>query len=179
MMIHFSDREASILLGATLMHWGVPFRAVARQELSEQQQALVDEASDKLIGAAGDLSTLPSPGMPKKKFNSRIARPLLITVVEDCLNECGNDPTELRLQLRTGERQEVESLLELSPTPFHRNSVRKTRLILNIHTDSAALKSSCKSATSSMPTLSRTRPSSTPRARRMSSGMLACVIVAG
>jgi hypothetical protein len=32
--------------------------------------------------------------------------------VEDCLNECGNDATELSLQLKTSERSEVETLLE-------------------------------------------------------------------
>jgi hypothetical protein len=49
MMIQLSDREASILLGATLMHWGVPFRSVTKRALTDPQQAVVDAASEKLI----------------------------------------------------------------------------------------------------------------------------------
>ena len=43
----------------------------------------------------------------------------------------------------------------------------------------ALSRSARRSSTSSIPTLSRTRPSSMPRAARISAGMLACVIVAG
>jgi hypothetical protein len=34
MMIQFSDKEASILLGATLMHWRVPFPFASKHELN-------------------------------------------------------------------------------------------------------------------------------------------------
>jgi tetratricopeptide (TPR) repeat protein len=47
------------------------------------------------------------------------------------------------------------------------------------HQARACWRSARRSSTSSIPTLSRTRPSSTPRAVRISAGMLACVIVAG
>jgi hypothetical protein len=109
-MLPLSDREASILLGATLMHWGVPFRSAAKRELTDQQQAIVDAASEKLI-ALREAHQRPRlqevQGVPLS--DQEIA--LLVRVVDDCLGECGNDPTELRLQLKTSERTEIEALL--------------------------------------------------------------------
>ena len=49
MMIPLSDKEADILLGATLVHWGVPFHTAVKREFTEDQQATVDAASTKLI----------------------------------------------------------------------------------------------------------------------------------
>lgn len=117
MMIRLSNREASILLGATLMHWGVPFRVAARRELTELQQALVDEASDKLVGLR-ETYQRPQPPESQEVHLSDQEAALLIAVVEDCLNECGGDRTELSLQLKTNERQEVETLLERMRTPL-------------------------------------------------------------
>jgi hypothetical protein len=110
MVLQLSDREASILLGATLMHWGVPFRSAAKRELAIQQQAIVDEASEKLIALRESylrLQLQEVQGVPLSAHE--IA--LLIDVVEDCLAECGNDATELSLQLKTSQRQEVEALV--------------------------------------------------------------------
>lgn len=111
MMISLTDREASMLLGATLMHWGVPFRGTCRRELTEHQQAIVDEASDKLIGLREWFQRPQVQEAPEVHLSDQEVV-LLIAVVNDCLGECGNDPTELRLQLKTGERTEVENLLE-------------------------------------------------------------------
>ena len=111
MMIRLSDKETSILLGATLMHWGVPFHAVAKRTLTEEQQAIVDAASDKLIELREASQRLPAPETQEVRLSHEEAG-LLIAVVEDCLNECGDNATELRLQLSTGERAEVERLLE-------------------------------------------------------------------
>ncbi len=111
MIIPLSDKEASISLGATLMHWGVPFRATARRALTEHQQALVDEASDKLVGLR-ETYQRPQAQEAQEIHLSNQEATLLVAVVEDCLNECGSDTTELSLQLKTGERQEVETLLE-------------------------------------------------------------------
>ena len=110
MMIRLSDKEASILLGATLMHWGVPFRRAVRHELTEQQQALVDEASDKLIGLR---ETYQRSAVREEQeiLLSDSETAVLMMVVEECLLECGSDPTELSLQLKTRERSEVEMLL--------------------------------------------------------------------
>ena len=106
-----TDKEASILLGATLMHWGVPFHAVPRRKLTDHQQTIVDEASEMLIGIRE--SSRQSQGQEALEVGlSDEAIGLLIAVVEDCLNECGMDVTELRLQLKTSESQEVEALLE-------------------------------------------------------------------
>ena len=111
MTIRFSDKEASILLGATLMHWGVPFRRTARRELTEHQQAMVDEASDKLIGLRETCQRSHlQEALDVPLLDDEAA--LLIEVVEDCLKECGGDPTELCLQLKTRDRQAVETLLE-------------------------------------------------------------------
>jgi hypothetical protein len=111
MTILLSDKEASILLGATLMHWGVPFRIAEKRELTEQQQAIVDEASDKLI-ALREAYQRPQDQAIQEIQLSEGEVALLIAVVEDCLHECGDDPTELSLQLKTSERTEVEALLE-------------------------------------------------------------------
>ncbi len=111
MMIRLADKEASILLGATLMHWGVPFRSAARRELTEHQQAIVDEASDKLIGLR-ETYQRPQVQEAQEVLLSDQEAALLLAVVEDCLNECGSDATELSLQLKTSDRNEVETLLE-------------------------------------------------------------------
>lgn len=106
--MQFFDREASILLGATLMHWGVPFRAASKREFTGHQQAIIDQASDKLIAVRdAHLQARPEEiGLS----DSEIA--LLAEVLDDCVKECGNDPVELRLQLHTGERREAEMLME-------------------------------------------------------------------
>jgi phage-related minor tail protein len=111
MMIRLSDKEASVLLGATLMHWGVPFRTAARRELTEHQQGIVEEASDKLIGLREQFQKRQAQEAQEVLLTDEQAA-LLIAVVEDCLNECGDDPTELSLQLKTSERNEVETLLQ-------------------------------------------------------------------
>jgi len=110
-MIQLSDREASILLGATLMHWGVPFRSAAKRELTAQQQAIVDAASEKLIALHEAYQRPQLQGIESVQLaDHEIA--LLIEVVDDCLDECGHDSTELSLQLKTSERKEVEILLQ-------------------------------------------------------------------
>jgi hypothetical protein len=111
--IRLSDKEASILLGATLMHWGVPFRSAAKRALSEHQQAMVDEASEKLINLRetcqrGQVQEAQEVVLSGEEMALLIA----VVIVEDCLKECGSDATELSLQLKTSERSEVETLLE-------------------------------------------------------------------
>lgn len=102
-MLQLSDHDASILLGAALMHWGVPFRFVSKRELTDHQQVIVDAASDKLRSSRGSHQSAPA------LTDSEIA--LLIDVVENCLEECGNDAVELRVQMKAGDRREVEELL--------------------------------------------------------------------
>jgi len=110
MTIRFSDQEAAILLGATLMHWGVPFRRAARRPLTEEEQALVDQASDKLIQLRELNQTQTSDSQEILLSDKEVA--LLVGVLEDCLNECGSDSTELNLQLKTNVRSEVETVLQ-------------------------------------------------------------------
>lgn len=108
MVVELSDREVAILLGATLMHWGVPFRFSAKRPFTENQQATVDGASEKLIALNQELRSQASPAgadLEPQEIS------LLTTVVEDCLTECGVDAIELDLQLKTRDRQEVEYLL--------------------------------------------------------------------
>jgi hypothetical protein len=110
MVIPLTDREAAILLGATLMHWGVPFHSAAKRELTEDQQALADAASTKLITLREEYQrplVQKVQGIPLS--DDEIT--LLIEVVDDCLIECGNDATELSLHLNTSARQEVETLV--------------------------------------------------------------------
>jgi hypothetical protein len=111
MRLRFSDSDASIVLGATLMHWGVPFRRAARHELTEHQQGVVDQASEKFISLKDSFLTYAGQNDQEVLLSDEEAA-LLIEVVQDCLNECGSDESELRLQLKTSERHRVEILLE-------------------------------------------------------------------
>ena len=105
--MQISDREASIVLGATLMHWGVPFRVASKRELSDHEQDLVDQALEKIVAVRDAQPELLLHEIHLS--HSEIA--LLADVVHNCLEECGNDPVELRLELKTGERQEVEAVV--------------------------------------------------------------------
>ena len=110
MMIPLSDSETAILLGATLMHWGVPFHSAAKRVLTEDQQATVDAASAKLITLREEYQgSLVRTAQSIPLSDDEIT--LLIEVIEDCLAECGNDATELSLHLQTRARQEVETLV--------------------------------------------------------------------
>jgi hypothetical protein len=111
MRIRLSDQEAAIFLGATLMHWGVPFRRATKHDLSEQQQSIVDAASEKLIAVREAHQRSPRQEIPEVDLSNQEAA-LIIAVVEDCLKECVDDPTELRLQMHAHNRQVVETLLE-------------------------------------------------------------------
>jgi hypothetical protein len=110
MTLQLSDKDASILLGAMLMHWGVPFRRTTKRQLTDSQQAIVDAASAKLIALRKACLRAQEQEARNVPLSDQ-ELPLLIEVVEDCLAECGNDETELHLQLKTAERQEVEALL--------------------------------------------------------------------
>lgn len=110
MMMQLSDREASILLGATLMHWGVPFRCACRRELTDHQQAIVDEASEKLMALREAHQRSPLQETQAVHLSDEELA-LLVGIVDDCLGECGDDPTELSLQLKASNRMEVETLL--------------------------------------------------------------------
>jgi len=111
MKIRLSDKEAASLLGATLMHWGVPFRRTARRPLTEHQQSIVDEASDRLIDLREAYQRTDMREAQEVLLSDQEAA-LLIAVVEDCLKECGNDATELHLHLQATQPSEVETLLE-------------------------------------------------------------------
>jgi hypothetical protein len=110
MAISFSDPEAAILLGATLMHWGVPFHRAVKRELNDKEQATVDAASAKLIALRERCPGPLGQGAESIPFSDEELS-VLIEVVEDCLAECGNDATELHIQLKTSARQEAEALL--------------------------------------------------------------------
>ncbi len=116
-MLQLSDQEASILLGASLMHWGVPFRFASKHGLTDQQQAVVDQAAEKLIAFRAAPQTPPLGEIDL----SETQMALLADLVDNCLEECGSDAVELRLQLKTGERREIEALLERlrSRQPVH------------------------------------------------------------
>lgn len=109
MGITLTDKEVSILLGATLMHWGVPFRFAAKHELSDEQQVMLDGASDKLVALREARRQSSHDSQEVHLTEQEIT--LLTEVLNDCLHECGNDPIELNLQLRTRNKTDVESLL--------------------------------------------------------------------
>jgi hypothetical protein len=109
MGISLSDQEAAILLGAGLMHWGVPFHFCAKHELSDEQQATLEAASDKLVALREAAHRSGVAGHDVDLTDEEIA--VLIEVVNNCLCECGDDPIELHLQLKTRDRMDVDSLL--------------------------------------------------------------------
>ncbi len=122
MMLELSDREASILLGATLMHWGVPFHFAVKHELTNQAQAIVDAAVEKLR-ALRQAYLRPQLQEVLNVSLSEQELTVLIEVVEDCLAECGSDSIELRLQMNTSEPKEVEALVKrlrlyIQPSPI-------------------------------------------------------------
>jgi non-homologous end joining protein Ku len=125
MMVRFSDKEAAVLLGATLMHWGVPFRRSPRRALTEEQQSIVDEASEKLISLRETCRRTQGQETQEVALSDQEAA-LLIAVAEDCLNECGDDPTELNLQLKMAKREEVVELLDRLRSSL--GASRETRL---------------------------------------------------
>jgi hypothetical protein len=49
MVLTLSRKEVSIILGATLMHWGVPFHFKEKQALTETEQSLLDDLSERII----------------------------------------------------------------------------------------------------------------------------------
>jgi hypothetical protein len=110
MMFPLSDREAAILLGATLMHWGVPFHRVNKRELSDDQQATVDATSTRLVARREEYRGHPAQQVQAIALSDNEIT-LLTDVLEDCLAECGNDATELGLHLKASTRQEVATLV--------------------------------------------------------------------
>lgn len=111
MILELCDREASILTGATLMHWRVPFHSAPKRELTVQEQEIVEAASEKLRSLhQAYLRPQLQEVLSVPLSDQELA--LLIEVVEDCLAECGSDSTELRLQLNTSEPKEVEALVK-------------------------------------------------------------------
>jgi len=109
MGIRFTDQEAAILLGAGLMHWGVPFHFCTKHELSDEQQAILEAASDKLVAVREAAHGSGVAADEVDLSDEEIA--LLIEIVDNCLCECGADPVELHLQLKTRDRLDVDSLL--------------------------------------------------------------------
>jgi hypothetical protein len=89
------------------MHWGIPFRRAAKRELSNEQQATMDAASERLMAIQQSRSNVAI-----SIALSDVEVALLVEVVDDCLAECGDNTTELDLQLKTPARGEVESLVD-------------------------------------------------------------------
>jgi hypothetical protein len=106
-----TDKEAEILLGATLMHWGIPFRFTAKHELTENEQALVEQASESLIEMRERLQQSKNLHHSQELSLSPQQIQKLRDVMVDCLAECGNDVVELGLQLKTRNKAEVEALV--------------------------------------------------------------------
>jgi hypothetical protein len=105
-MICLTDHEIAILLGATLMHWGVPFHFSTKRPLSAPQQKIVDEASEKLIALRS-----PPSSQPREVNLSDSEIALLAEVADNCIEECGNNAVDLRLHLAANNRREVEMLI--------------------------------------------------------------------
>jgi hypothetical protein len=109
MLVQFSDKEASIVLGATLMHWGVPFHRAEKRVLIDQQQAIVDAASDKLIASRKATVHSKTRDITEVSLSDQEIA-LLAEVVENCLAECGDDAVDLDLHLHSRDCKEVEAL---------------------------------------------------------------------
>jgi hypothetical protein len=110
MQTHYSEPEIAILLGATLMHWGVPFHQARKQDITGEQQDHLDAISDKLI-AVRDTAAAKSKKSSLSIDLTEQESMLLTQVLDDCLRECGDNPTDLRIHLKANDRKEVDSLL--------------------------------------------------------------------
>lgn len=105
MKFSFSDKEAAILLGAMLMHWGLPFRKATRRPLNDNQQAVLDRMSDRLV----EMSERKGSSIEFEISPEEAG--LCVMVLEDCVHECTDDATEMRLQLKTDRPSEIDAVL--------------------------------------------------------------------
>jgi hypothetical protein len=111
MVLTLSDKEASVILGATLMHWGVPFHFTTKHVLTEPEQELLDELSERLISIR-NTADQEEPIRPLFIAVSDEERRLLIEVLSACLAECGDNLMEISLHLKAGSKDEVVALIE-------------------------------------------------------------------
>lgn len=121
MMISLTRQETAILLGATLMHSGVPFHFTRKRELSESEFERVEQVDDQLL-ALRNRPPAAGAGEFLVADLDKVELILLVGIIQDCLAECRDNAVELRLHLRVNERGEVEALLErlrqpVAPTP--------------------------------------------------------------
>ena len=111
MSIDLSDREKEMLLGATLMHWGVPFQSVTKRVLKQEEQLILDTMSDRLTASrrgAGASSPLEAESPVNFSRNEQL---LLSEVLKSCLEECGTNMVEIHLHLKANTKSEVELLI--------------------------------------------------------------------
>src|SRR5437870_6139723 len=104
---------------------------------------------------------------------------------EESADDVGRKPVtgedgEAQQQQDDGHQDVREVNVDFQCSPPYTRESRDPNTIVELHAcASARSRSEIRSATSSMPTEMRTRPSATPCARRVSAGMEACVITAG
>lgn len=111
MVLTLSDKDASIILGATLMHWGVPFHFTTKPVLTTAEQALIDALSERLISLRNAIDTeRPIPSLSFSVSDSE--RRLMIEVLSACLDECGDDSWEMSLHLKAESKDQVAVLIE-------------------------------------------------------------------
>jgi hypothetical protein len=111
MEMNLTDKEIAVLLGATLMHWGVPFHFTRKRVLNETEQAVLDTVSDRLIRVQSIAGSHQPPTSLTVDFSADERR-LLVEVLAACLAECGDNLTDMRLHLKADSRDEVNDLLQ-------------------------------------------------------------------
>lgn len=111
MQMQLSKQNASVLLGALLMHWGVPFSRLNKRPLSIEEQRLLDALSDRLVVFLENFNSSEMAVLGCFQFTV-FETVLTRAVLYDCLFECDGDATELRIHLRSESREDVQTLLE-------------------------------------------------------------------
>ncbi|VTS00350.1 hypothetical protein [Tuwongella immobilis] len=117
MLLSLSQRDVRILLGAQLMSFGVPFYRTTKPDLAPYE-VIMEELRSRLIKERNAILDARTGGASDERESSFLELSLSPDeirggriVLEACLAECGDDPTDLELHLRTRERQDVERLL--------------------------------------------------------------------
>ncbi len=111
MLINLADIEASIILGAALMYWGLPFHFAQKRNLTERETRTLDDISERLVAYRENLRLGANDTIPGVAF-SRVELDLILEVLGACLKECDENPVDLSFHLGTRNKNDVQSLLE-------------------------------------------------------------------
>lgn len=108
--ISLTKQELAIVLGALLMHWGVPFRSTHKKALTDREQQLVDDVKRQghayLDADAAHPSRSP---FVLKSTTEHIT--VLVQVIDRCVDECSSNEIDTRIHLQAESVDDVRRLV--------------------------------------------------------------------